>query len=121
MFSDKDEEVQERDEFRKDRAKERQRERNIARAAPDKRFVYMLCSSCLLFSQGIIELTTCCLLARPGVVSATSDDLLRARPAGRCFCDVRRRVACSPGQVLFHNRLQWFWDQSFAVGPKSLD
>jgi len=39
MFSDKDEEVQERDEFRKDRAKERQRERNIARAAPDKRFV----------------------------------------------------------------------------------
>jgi len=38
MFSDKDEEVQERDEFRKDRAKERQRERNIARAAPDKRF-----------------------------------------------------------------------------------
>jgi len=43
MFSDKDEEVQERDEFRKDRAKERQRERNIARAAPDKRFaVHML-------------------------------------------------------------------------------
>ena len=38
MFSDKDEEMQERDEFRKDRAKERQRERNIARAAPDKRF-----------------------------------------------------------------------------------
>ena len=37
MFSDKDEEVQERDEFRKDRAKERQRDRNIARAAPDKR------------------------------------------------------------------------------------
>jgi len=84
MFSDKDEEVQERDEFRKDRAKERQRERNIARAAPDKRFVYMLCSSCLLFSQGIIELTTCCLLARPGVVSATSDDVLPARLA-RCY------------------------------------
>jgi len=39
MSADKDEEVQERDEFRKDRAKERQRERNIARAAPDKRFV----------------------------------------------------------------------------------
>jgi len=30
--------VAERDEFRKDRAKERQRERNIARAAPDKRW-----------------------------------------------------------------------------------
>jgi len=40
MFLDKDEEVQERDEFRKDRAKERQRERNIARAAPDKRFIF---------------------------------------------------------------------------------
>ena len=39
MCSEKDEEVQERDEFRKDRAKERQRERNIARAAPDKRLV----------------------------------------------------------------------------------
>jgi len=38
MCSEKDEEVQERDEFRKDRAKERQRDRNIARAAPDKRF-----------------------------------------------------------------------------------
>lgn len=34
---EKDEEVQERDELRKDRAKERQRDRNIARAAPDKR------------------------------------------------------------------------------------
>jgi len=43
MFSDKDEEVQERDEFRKDRAKERQRERNIARAAPDKRFTCLSC------------------------------------------------------------------------------
>jgi len=42
MFSDKDEEVQERDEFRKDRAKERQRERNIARAAPDKRFTFLI-------------------------------------------------------------------------------
>lgn len=29
--------VEERDEIRKDRAKERQRDRNIARAAPDKR------------------------------------------------------------------------------------
>ncbi|GFO48300.1 puff-specific protein bx42 [Plakobranchus ocellatus] len=35
--ADKDESVMERDELRKDRAKERQRERNIARAAPDKR------------------------------------------------------------------------------------
>lgn len=39
---DKDEEVQERDDLRKDRAKERQRERNLARAAPDKRFVTSL-------------------------------------------------------------------------------
>ncbi|RUS72293.1 hypothetical protein EGW08_019939 [Elysia chlorotica] len=34
---DKDEGLMERDELRKDRAKDRQRERNIARAAPDKR------------------------------------------------------------------------------------
>ncbi|KAK2156818.1 hypothetical protein LSH36_204g03037 [Paralvinella palmiformis] len=32
-----DEEVKERDDLRRDRAKERQRERNLARAAPDKR------------------------------------------------------------------------------------
>jgi SNW domain-containing protein 1 len=37
FFTEKDEELQERDDLRKDRAKERQRERNIARAAPDKR------------------------------------------------------------------------------------
>jgi len=49
MVSDKDEEVQERDDFRKDRAKERQRERNIARAAPDKRFLYVVQFSYLLF------------------------------------------------------------------------
>ncbi|KAK3802736.1 hypothetical protein RRG08_001998 [Elysia crispata] len=35
--ADKDEGLLERDELRKDRAKDRQRERNIARAAPDKR------------------------------------------------------------------------------------
>ncbi|GFR81644.1 puff-specific protein Bx42 [Elysia marginata] len=34
---DKDDGLMERDELRKDRAKDRQRERNIARAAPDKR------------------------------------------------------------------------------------
>uniref|UniRef100_A0A0B6Z4W5 SKI-interacting protein SKIP SNW domain-containing protein n=1 Tax=Arion vulgaris TaxID=1028688 RepID=A0A0B6Z4W5_9EUPU len=34
---DTDDTVQDRDELRKDRAKERQRDRNIARAAPDKR------------------------------------------------------------------------------------
>merc|ERR1712226_982325 len=34
---DQDEGLQERDEFRRERNKERQRERNIARAAPDKR------------------------------------------------------------------------------------
>ena len=37
MISDKDEEVKERDEFRRDRARERQRDRNLTRAAPDKR------------------------------------------------------------------------------------
>lgn len=36
-FSEKDEEVRDRDDLRRDRNKERQRERNIARAAPDKR------------------------------------------------------------------------------------
>ena len=52
MFSDKDEEVQERDDFRKDRAKERQRERNIARAAPDKRSaVHMLLVFTLVHSR----------------------------------------------------------------------
>lgn len=50
MYSEKDEEVQERDEFRKDRAKERQRERNIARAAPDKRFLHLCCHSVQKFS-----------------------------------------------------------------------
>jgi len=52
-FSEKDEELQERDEFRKDRAKERQRERNIARAAPDKRFSCMLLT--LSHSYGAID------------------------------------------------------------------
>ena len=33
----RDDEVKERDEFRRDRNKERQRERNLARAAPDRR------------------------------------------------------------------------------------
>ncbi len=37
MLSEKDDEVREREDLRRDRAKERQRERNIARAAPDKR------------------------------------------------------------------------------------
>ena len=35
---EKDEEVQDRDDLRRDRAKERQREKNLLRAAPDKRF-----------------------------------------------------------------------------------
>lgn len=34
-----DQEVREREDFRKDRAQERQRERNLARAGPDKRSV----------------------------------------------------------------------------------
>ncbi|CAG5125066.1 unnamed protein product [Candidula unifasciata] len=37
VVAEADDSVQERDEIRKDRAKERQRDRNIARAAPDKR------------------------------------------------------------------------------------
>jgi SNW domain-containing protein 1 len=36
-LSDKDEEARERDQMRYERHKERQRDRNIARAAPDKR------------------------------------------------------------------------------------
>lgn len=34
---ERDEEAVEREELRRDRAKDRQRDRNIARAAPDKR------------------------------------------------------------------------------------
>lgn len=34
----RDEEMREREEFRRDRNKERQRERNLARAAPDRRY-----------------------------------------------------------------------------------
>ena len=36
-FLVKDDELKERDDLRRDRGKERQRERNLARAAPDKR------------------------------------------------------------------------------------
>ena len=39
FFSDKDDDAKMRDDLRRDRAKERQRERNLARAAPDKRSV----------------------------------------------------------------------------------
>lgn len=38
--------VAERDKLRADRHKERQRERNLARAAPDKRYVVVLTCSC---------------------------------------------------------------------------
>jgi len=48
--------VQERDEFRKDRAKERQRERNIARAAPDKRLTFHAEIICC-FRFVVIEVT----------------------------------------------------------------
>ena len=37
LFSDKDEDLKARDDLRRDRMKERQRDRNLARAAPDKR------------------------------------------------------------------------------------
>lgn len=37
LFQFPDDEVAERDEIRRDRQKERQRDRNLARAAPDKR------------------------------------------------------------------------------------
>ena len=37
IITEKDDEVKERDDFRKDRAKERQKDRNLQRAAPDKR------------------------------------------------------------------------------------
>ena len=39
IAAEHDDELKERDDFRKDRAKERQRDRNVARAAPDKRSV----------------------------------------------------------------------------------
>jgi hypothetical protein len=39
LVGDKDEEARERDQMRYERHKDRQRERNIARAAPDKRLV----------------------------------------------------------------------------------
>ena len=38
LFSDKDEDLKARDDLRRDRMKERQRDRNLARAAPDKRW-----------------------------------------------------------------------------------
>ena len=37
LVSDKDEDLKARDDLRRDRMKERQRDRNLARAAPDKR------------------------------------------------------------------------------------
>lgn len=43
-----EEEVRERDEFRKDRAHERQRGRNLARAGPEKRSVHVPACSCPL-------------------------------------------------------------------------
>ena len=39
ISAERDDELKERDDFRKDRAKERQRDRNLSRAAPDKRSV----------------------------------------------------------------------------------
>ena len=36
---DKDEDLRERDDLRRDRKQERQRDRNLQRAAPDKRYV----------------------------------------------------------------------------------
>jgi len=39
LIAAEDKEARERDEIRQDRHRERARERNIARAAPDKRFV----------------------------------------------------------------------------------
>jgi SNW domain-containing protein 1 len=40
LAAEKDEEARERDQMRYERHKDRQRERNIARAAPDKRQVF---------------------------------------------------------------------------------
>ena len=39
MFTGEDKEARERDEIRQERHRDRQRDRNIARAAPEKRFV----------------------------------------------------------------------------------
>ena len=57
-FIEKDEEVRERDELRRDRTKERQRERNIARAAPDKRSV--VSSHCALCMQCVFMIPCVC-------------------------------------------------------------
>jgi SNW domain-containing protein 1 len=43
LLVEKDEEARERDQMRYERHKDRQRERNIARAAPDKRQVLWSC------------------------------------------------------------------------------
>ena len=48
-----DDDVRERDDLRRDRAKERQRERNIARAAPDKRFKFKHRNQRLLISLDV--------------------------------------------------------------------
>lgn len=40
MVAEKDEDLLARDELRKERGKERQRERNLARAAPNKALVF---------------------------------------------------------------------------------
>ena len=39
---DKDEDLRERDDLRRDRKQERQRDRNLMRAAPDRRYCYLI-------------------------------------------------------------------------------
>uniref|UniRef100_A0A8C9YAS5 SNW domain-containing protein 1 n=1 Tax=Sander lucioperca TaxID=283035 RepID=A0A8C9YAS5_SANLU len=72
-----DTEVRERDEIRHDRRKERQHDRNISRAAPDKR-----CRSCREIRTGTLassSLWACPTLVLPVRRSMTSDSSIRAR------------------------------------------